>query len=165
VAESVAPMARKPKKRPLNTELAARVRHLVALDAANLMVRITARHDAMVSLFSRLRDRNPLLQTVHSWFLTVDFSELAALEPFEQNAVNQFYSLVGELRWYLQYTEDMPALVRTKVSNFVRRLAEAHLKLTQIIGPPDTDGAPVVEGEVVVEIRPADIVELQGKKK
>jgi hypothetical protein len=158
-------MARKSKKRPLSTELAARVRHLIALDAANLMVRLRARHDAMVGLFSRLRDRTPMLQTVHSWFLTADFRELAALEPFEQNAVNQFYSLVGELRWYLQYTEDMPALVRQKVANFVRRLVEAHLKLTQIIGPPDADGAPVVEGEVVGDTGTAEIVELQGNKK
>lgn len=157
-------MARKPKKRPVNTELAARVRHLIALDAANLMVRLRGRHDAMVGLFSRLRDRSPMMQTVHSWFLTADFSELAALEPFEQNAVNQFYSLVAELRWYLQYTEDMPALVRTKVTNFVRRLGEAHLKLTQVIGPPDAAGAPVVEGEVVGDTGTAEIVELQGKQ-
>ena len=158
-------MARKPKKKVLSTELAARVRHLVALDAANLMARLLSRHEPMVSLFSRLRDRNPMMQTVNSWFLSVDFKELAALEPFEQNAVNQFYSLVGELRWYLQYTEDMPALVRQKVANFVRRMSEAHVKLTAIIGPPDADGAPVVEGEVVVEVTPAQVVELERKKK
>lgn len=158
-------MAKRPRKKPADTTLAARVRHLIALDAANLMARLAARHDAMVSLFSRLRDRNPLLQTVHSWFLTADFAELAALEPFEQNAVNQFYSLVGELRWYLQYTEDMPALVRQKVTNFVRRLREAHLKLTQVIGPPDAAGAPVVEGQVVVEVATAQVVELERSKK
>lgn len=158
-------MARRPRKKAGSTALAARVRHLVALDAANLMARLTKRHEAMVSLFSRLRDRNPMLQTVHSWFLTVDFSELAALEPFEQNAINQFYSLVSELRWYLQYTEDMPALVRQKVTNFVRRLVDAHVKLTQVIGPPDAAGAPVVEGEVVVEVAPAAVVELERSKK
>jgi hypothetical protein len=164
-------MARRSRKQlggiqqPVQSALAARVRHLVALDAANLMARLTARHDPMVSLFSRLRDRNPMLQTVHSWFLSIDFAQLAALEPFEQNAVNQFYSLVGELRWYLQYTEDMPALVRQKVANFVRRLHEAHVKLTQVIGPPDADGAPVVEGEVIVETPAAEVVELERKKR
>jgi hypothetical protein len=158
-------MARRANRKPASTELAARVRHLIALDAANLMARIAARHEPMVSVFSRLRDRNPMLQTVHSWFLSVDFKELSALEPFEQNSVNQFYSLVGELRWYLQYTEDMPALVRQKVSNFVRRLVDAHVKLTAIIGPPDADGAPVIEGEVVVEVTPAAVVELERRKK
>ena len=158
-------MARRSKKKPQETALAVRVRHMVALDAANLMARLTARHEPMVSLFSRLRDRNPMLQTVNSWFLSVEFKELVALEPFEQNAVNQFYSLVGELRWYLQYTEDMPALVRQKVGHFVRRLLAAHLKLTQVIGPPDADGAPVVEGVVVVEAAEATVVELDRKKK
>jgi hypothetical protein len=153
---------RSKKKAPGVTELAARVRHLVAIDAANLMARLNKRNDAMVSLFSRLRDRTPMLQTVHSWFLTVDFSELAALEPFEQNAVNQFYGHVGELRWYLQYTEDMPALVRQKVTTFVLRLQDAHVRLTQVIGAPDADGAPVVEGEVVTE---AQVVELERSKK
>jgi hypothetical protein len=156
-------MGRRPKKKaPGATELAARVRHLVALDSANLMARLSKRNDAMVSLFSRLRDRTPMLQTVHSWFLTVDFSEMVALEPFEQNAVNQFYAQVSELRWYLQYTEDMPALVRQKTTAFVLRLQQAHLRLTQVIGPPDADGAPVVEGEVVVE---AQVVELDRSKK
>ena len=159
------PRPQKPKAtappRPHRTELSGRVRHLVALDAANVMTRLTARYEVMVTLFSRLRDRNPMLQSVNSWFLSIAFADLAALEPFEQNAINQFYSLLGELRWYLQYTEDMPALVRQKVSNFVRRLETAHVKLTQVIGPPDAAGAPVVEGVVVVDVPTAEIVDLE----
>ena len=152
-------MARKAKSRAAGPSV--RVRHLIALDAANVMRRLDQRLPEMVALFSRLRDRAPMLQTVHSWFTTADFADLALLEPAEQQAVNAFYEELGELRWYLQYTEDMPALVRQKVTNFVRRLEEAHMKLTQIIGPPDADGAPVVEA-VVVE---AQVVELERSKK
>ena len=50
-----------------------RVRHLIALDASNVMRRLEARHAEMVALFSRLRDRAPMLETVHSWFDTAGF--------------------------------------------------------------------------------------------
>lgn len=103
----------------------------------------------MVSLFSRLRDRNPMLETVKSWFMTITFADLAALEPVEQAAVNAFYEQLGELRWYLQYTEDMPNQVHLKVAQRVLQLETAYRKLSAVIGPPDAEGAPVIDAEVV----------------
>jgi hypothetical protein len=138
---------RKPKPAP-QLALADRVRHLIALDAASVMTRLGARHDDMVALFSRLRDRSPMLETIDSWFLTISFGELAALTPAEQKAADDFYTLLGELRWYLQYTDDMPGLVQTRVTQFVRKMETAHRKLGLTIGPIARD-APVVDGEVV----------------
>ena len=103
----------------------------------------------MVSLFSRLRDRSPMLEAIGSSFSSITFSDLATLEPVEQTAVNQFYELLDELRWYLQYTEDMPTQVLLKVAVFVGRLETSHRQLTLVIGPASADGAPVVEAEVV----------------
>jgi hypothetical protein len=127
---------------------AKRVRHLLALDASNVMTRLKNRHDDMVTLFSRTRDRSPLLGAVHSCYQTVTFGELVLLEPAEQRAVNRFYERLGELRWYLQYTEDMPLQVRQCVSQSLIELDVCHRRLTQVIGPPDDEGAPVVEGVV-----------------
>src|SRR5437868_293149 len=99
------------------------------------MKRLATRQAEMVRLFSRLRDRSPLLEVVHSWFQTITFGELSSIEPHEQKAVNVFYELLGELRWYLQYTEDMPLQVQQRVVKFVHELRAAHQTLTSVIGP------------------------------
>lgn len=131
---------------------ARRTRHLLAVDSHNVMARLAARGDTMVALFSRLRDREPMLQVLDTWFDTITFSELAALEPLEQRAVNRFYELLGEVRWYLAYTEDMPGQVQTKLSGFQRRLEAAFLELTAVLGPPEADGAPVLEVKIVSKV-------------
>lgn len=134
---------------------AARVRHLIALDAANVMRRLESRLPEMVALFSRLRDRAPMLQTVHSWFTSADFADLALLEPAELLAVNGFYEELAELRWYMQYTEDMPTTVQSTVVARGKRLVEAHARLVGVIGAPKSASAPAVEAEVIVHEPPA----------
>jgi hypothetical protein len=134
------------RKRP---DAAQRVRHLIAVDAATVMKRLGTRQGEMVRLFSRLRDRSPLLEVVHSWFQTISFAELAAIEPHEQRAVTLFYDLLSDLRWYMQYTEDMPLQVQQRVVKFVHELRTAHQQLTDVIGPADGEAAPVVEARVL----------------
>ena len=124
------------------------VRHLIALDAANVVKRLGTRQHEMVALFSRKRDRTPMMEAVRSVFASITFGELARLEPQEQRAVTVFYELLDELRWYLQYTEDMPTQVLTKVALFVGRLEAAHRTLVIAIGPASADGAAVVEAKV-----------------
>lgn len=128
---------------------APRVRHLLSIDANNVMTRLAARGDAMVGLFSRLRDREPMLLVLDTWFESIAFSELAQLEPFEQKSVNRFYELLSEVRWYLAYTEEMPLQVQTKLTGFTRRLEAAFRELMATIGPPEADGAQVVDVRVV----------------
>src|SRR5687768_1956370 len=134
----------KRKRRPGRAE---RVRHLLSLDASNVMHRLVAHETEMVSLFSRLRTREPLLITVRSWFETVTFGELAALEPGEQLAVNRFYELLGELRWYLQYTEDMPGKVQRATSQRIVALDVAHRALLRTLGPPSGEAGRVVDAK------------------
>lgn len=136
------------KRRSL--ESSVRTRHLLAIDASNVMARLAARQDSMVSLFSRLRDREPMLIVLDTWFDTITFTELALLTPYEQKRVNRFYELLAEVRWYLAYTEDMPLQVQTKLTAFVRRLEAAFRELVATIGPPEADGAPVVVDVKVV---------------
>ncbi|MCU0695910.1 MAG: hypothetical protein MUC96_05220 [Myxococcaceae bacterium] len=131
---------------------APRVRHLLALDASNVMARYAARQDSMVGLFSRHRDREPMLSVLDTWFDTITFTELSVLEPVEQKAVNRFYEALGELRWYLAYTEDMPGQVQTRLGGFSRRLDAAFRELVATIGPPEADGARIVEVQVVSKV-------------
>ena len=139
-------MASRRKPKPSR---ATQSRHQLALDAANVLTRIVSRQHEMVGLFSRLRDRSPMLEAIRSSFLTITFSDLAELSVVEQKSVNAFYELLDELRWYLQYTEDMPTQVLLKIATFVGKLETSHRALSLVIGPASADGAPVVEAEVI----------------
>ncbi len=129
-----------------------RVRHLLAIDSSNVMARLAARQDSMVGLFSRLRDREPMLAVLDTWFDTITFTELSTLNPTEQKSVNRFYELLAEVRWYLAYTEDMPGMVQTKLNAILRRLEASYRELVSVIGPPEADGARIVEVKVVSKV-------------
>lgn len=143
-------MASRRKPKPSR---ATQIRHQLALDAANVLTRIVSRQHEMVGLFSRLRDRSPMLEAIRSSFLTITFSDLAELSVVEQKSVNAFYELLDELRWYLQYTEDMPTQVLLKVATFVGKLQTSHRQLVVVIGPASAEGAAVVEAVVVSKRR------------
>lgn len=136
-------------RRKTKQDQQVRIRHLIALDARNVMKRLASRRDEMVQLFSRLRDREPLLVAVHTWFVTITFGELSILEPHEQNAVSAFYELLADLRWYLQYTQDMPQKLQQRLDQHLKELDERYRELTAAIGPPDAKGGPVVDAKVV----------------
>ncbi len=137
------------KGRKRRADAVSRVRNLIAIDASNVMARLAERMEEMVTLFSRLRDRSPLLTVIDSIYPTVTFAELARLSPVEQRAVNEFYELLADLRWYMQYTEDMPLQLQKRVIRLVGELEANHRLLTAVIGRPDSDVAAVLEAEVV----------------
>lgn len=113
-----------------------RVRNLIRLDAANIIGRLDARKGEMIALFSRLRDRSALLEPLKSWFPSATFHELRALETVEQNVANDFYEAVERLRWYFQYTDDMPGTAQQVFEVHHRRLREAHQRLAELLEEP-----------------------------
>lgn len=143
----MAPRRRKTKA----DEARERIVHLIAMDATNVVRRLRERREEMVTLFSRLRTREPLLETVHSHFLGVRFEELAQLEVPAQVAVNGFYESLESLRWYLRYTEDMPLMVRKAVVQHQGRLELAFAHLVEVLGAAASGSGPVVEVEAVRE--------------
>jgi hypothetical protein len=149
-------MAQRRKTRR-RSDAAARIRHLIALDATNVVRHLGKRREEMVSLFSRLRDREPMLLTVRSWFESVDFEALVTLHPDEQRAVNDFHHVLGELRWYLRYTEDMPSTVRTIVTQHARALEAEYVKLISVLGDVAAEAKVVVDAEVVREPPPPEL--------
>lgn len=130
-------------------EMPARVRNLIALDAALIMRRLGARREEMFALFSRLRSREPMLSTIATRFTSATFHDLVHLPEREQAVVHAFYERLDELRWYFTYTEDMPGTVQQTFGVLSRRLEEAYRLLVVALGPPV---AP--EGTVVVEAAP-----------
>ena len=139
-------MARNPRP----SDVGARVRHLISLDASNVMKRLAARREEMISLFSRLRDRQPMLTTLQSWFVTVRFTELVELDLREQASVNAFHECLDEMRWYFTYTEDMPSTAQTTLLLMLKKLDLAYALLLTAVGPPaPPEGPTVVEVHVV----------------
>lgn len=131
-------------------EMAARVRNLLAMDAAGIMRRLEARRDEMFALFSRLRSREPLLGTITSRYATGAFEHLVHLSEQEQAVVDHFYERLDELRWYFTYTEDMPGTAQQIFSKLHKRLEEAYRVLVVTLGPPvPPDGARVVDVQAV----------------
>ncbi len=122
----------------------ARVRHLLSLDADAVMKRLTSKQDEAVGLFSRLRTREGMIELCRSSFTSITFSELVRLDPLEQAAVEAFHHTLGELRWYVRYTEDMPSTVKSTVTMYVVRLDELHHALNAAIGPPEAKGHRVI---------------------
>jgi hypothetical protein len=138
------------RSKPRKSDQGVRVRHLLALDAALMMKRLRQRKDEMLSLFSRLRDRTPMTETVRTSFDSIRFGELALLTPKEQLMVHRFYDLLDQLRWYVRYTEDMPSKVEQTLAIHIRRLEEGYLALQAMLGPPQGEGGPVVDAAPAV---------------
>lgn len=141
-------MAR-PRRKQVD-ETTARIRNLIALDAANIMRRLDARRGEMFALFSRLRSREPMLSTISTRYTSATFQELIHLPVLEQSVVDHFYECLDALRWYFTYTEDMPSTAQQTFNTLHRRLEEAYRKLVATLGPPaSSEGVTVVEGEVL----------------
>jgi hypothetical protein len=115
------------------------VRNLIALDAANVIARMEARKDELIPLFSKLRDREPLLGTLRSWFPSATFRDLSVLDAPQQTAVSTFYEQLDQLRWYFHYTVDMPSAAQHVFVQHHRRLVRAYTMLLSSLGPPVTE--------------------------
>ncbi|NNB86686.1 hypothetical protein HJC10_19955 [Corallococcus exiguus] len=131
-------------------ETTARVRNLLALDAAGIMRRLAARREDMFLLFSRLRSRGPLVETVASRYADGAFAQLIHLTEQEQAVVDHFYGRLDELRWYFTYTEDMPGTAHQTFNSLHRRLEESYRLFVDTLGlPVQPDGVRVVNAEAV----------------
>lgn len=123
---------------------AARVRHLILLDAQSLMHRLDDRTGTMLSVFSRLRDREVLTTALGAWFDTARFEDLICLSPAQQSAVAAFYGELDDLRWYLRYTTDMPGSMEQALTRFRRGIVAAYDRLVDVLAtpPPPIDPPP-----------------------
>jgi len=124
-----------------------RIRNLIALDAEGLMGRLADRKDEMIAMFSRHREREPLLSPLRSWVPSASFQEIVLLAPEQQGAVARFYEELDGLRWYFRYTNDMPGTAQQVFDHRLRKLAAAYRELRESIGeahavPPPAAEAP-----------------------
>ena len=101
---------------------AERLRRLAALEVARIMDDMKHRRDFLLRMWSRHRDRNPFLDTIHNRWKTVGFPDLADLDPETVASVDGFFRKVDEFRLYVAYTQDMPTTMADRYDFMVVRI-------------------------------------------
>ena len=111
-------------KRP--SEEAIRVLTLLKLDAQRLFERIEYRRPEYIQIFSVKRTREHFPKIFKNRYDEVKLSELKSCSPEVIVGLDNFYSKVDELSWYLGVTEDMPITVEEKIKSFIGELKVLH---------------------------------------
>ena len=102
---------------------------LVRLDAQRLYERIKEREVEYMHIFSSKRTREHFSMIFHNRYSKMTISELKLCEAETIVALDSFYHMVDELRWYLFCTEDMPGTVQDNVERYIHELSELHQTL------------------------------------
>lgn len=95
---------------------------LLKLDAKRLFERIKYRSPEYMYEFSLKRTRDHFPAVFNNRYETTTIRDLMMCGQEVIAGLDQFYSKVDEMRWYLNHTQDMPNRVEDKVHAYVREL-------------------------------------------
>ncbi len=95
---------------------------LLKLDARRLFERIKFRAPEYMYEFSLKRTRDHFPAVFTNRYEAASFKELMLCGEEVISGLDQFYSKVDEMRWYLNHTQDMPNRVEDKVHAYAREL-------------------------------------------
>lgn len=96
-------------------EKSQRLLVILKLDSRRLFERLKFRAPEYLTIFSLKRTRHHFPEIFYSRYETCGAAELLLCSEEVLVGLDQFYSSVEALRWYLGHTEDMPAKVEDKV--------------------------------------------------
>lgn len=116
----------------LDTEK-SRVLHLLLIDAQRLFERIILRAPVYIEVFSAKRTREHFPDVFWNRYKEVSFSELKLCPEVIIHALDEFYQLVDELKWYLNNTQDMPATVEDHLLRSHSKLKKKYQYLDLVI--------------------------------
>ncbi len=103
-----------------------RILFLLKLDARNLFQRLKSRQLEYLSIFSAKRSREHLGEIFKSRYDQVAISELKLCSLEVIRALDDFYNLVDEMKWFLYHTNEMPSAITMRTQRLIRQL-EVHL--------------------------------------
>ncbi len=142
-------------------ELAQRVLVLLKLDSKNLYKRLSERREEYVEIYSVKRTRNHFPEIFHSRYPEASIKELLHCSLDTIQALDQFYTEVEEMYWYVMHTEDMPVTVEDNAARYLKRIENfyqtLHLYLDAELGinqeehnidSPSEESAPVETGAI-----------------
>ena len=142
-------------------ELHQRYMLLFKIDAKNLFHRIKERQHEYIEIFSLKRSRSIFKDVFDNRYAKASAFDLSHCPQEVIEALDQFYTKVDELYWYLKHTQDMPNTIEDEVSRKVTRLGKAFRPACPCISTRSSLGALTEEGSERIEreedIPPADI--------
>ena len=89
---------------------------LIKLDANNLYSRIKSRRDDYLRVFSMKRTRQHYNEVFKNKYMDTPLSDLKLIKDETVLILDEFYSRANNLKWYLEYTEDMPTQIEDHLS-------------------------------------------------
>jgi hypothetical protein len=116
------------------SEIPERLRRLLALEIARILDDLESRRTFLLEVWSRHRDRGPLLDTVFSRWRTLSMTDLALIDSDAIVACDAFYRDLEELRLYFQFTQDMPTTLDVQYENAVEHIAASGALAVQLLG-------------------------------
>lgn len=114
-------------------EEAQRILVLLKLDARRVFERIKYREQEYLSVFSMKRTRAHFPEIFKNRYDAVAAKDLLLCSQEVIVGLDQFYSKVDEIRWYLNVTEDMPSKVSDKMHHHIKELENLFEMLTLYI--------------------------------
>ncbi len=103
-------------------EISQRYLLLFKLDAIRLFERLRDRRAEYIEVFAMKRTREHFHRVFYSRYREVKIEELSHASADIIIALDQFYSLVDDLQWYLEHTEDMPITVEETLGRELKKL-------------------------------------------
>lgn len=104
------------------SEETQRMLMLLKLDAKRLFERIKYRSPEYMYEFSLKRSRDHFPAVFNNRYESSTIRDLMLCGQEVIVGLDQFYSLVDEMRWYLNHTQDMPNRMEDKVHSYAREL-------------------------------------------
>ena len=105
-----------------NTEATQRVLVLLKIDANNLFKRIKERKSEYLEIFALRRTREHFPMIFKNRYEDTSIMDLSHCSTDLITTLDQYYTLVEEMNWYLFQTEDMPNTVEDYIDRKIRRM-------------------------------------------
>lgn len=132
-----------------NDEATQRVLMLLKIDANNVFKRIKSRKSEYLEIFALRRTREHFPMIFRNRYEGTSIMDLSHCSVDLINSLDQFYTLVEEMSWYLFQTEDMPNTVEDyidrKIIRMDRVLQTLNLFLDAELGIVGAEAAPAAE--------------------
>lgn len=104
------------------SEESQRLLMLLKLDAQRLFERVKYRAPEYVAEFSLKRTRDHFPEIFKNRYDSTNIRELMLCTPEVIAGLDQFYTKIDEMRWYVNHTQDMPSRVEDKIYSHIREL-------------------------------------------
>lgn len=104
------------------SEEALRLLVILKNDAKRLYERIRYREIEYLQILSLKRTRDHFKDIFSSLYFTISVDNLKLCSQDVIVALDNFYTKVENMRWYVNHTEDMPAMIEDKVAIYIAQI-------------------------------------------